>query len=520
MQTAFSYVRFSHPDQRKGDSLRRQTEAADIYAKKRGMTLNHSLKPDLGISAYRGRNRKVGNLAAFLRKVETGEVPPGSALILESLDRLSREELEESFDLLRSIVRSGIEVHTISDGRVFRKGEMNAEQMIMSIFSLARSNEESKRKSERCAQAAMQQRVEARTGHTISSRLPGWLKGSKGRKIEVVPRHAKTVRRIFELAAEGVGSRRIFDTITRENLPPWTLKGEGKWSESYIGLLLRSRHVLGEYQPGTHPRGGVWTPEGDPIPDYFPRVIEDDLWLKVQNKRAKNFAHGKIPVGKYHGNGGHSNWKNLFLSILYDNEGETMIYKQVEHRWVYLISSNRKKFKTHKLHYEPFKTAILRLLSDLDWQALVNSSNPALKTALDEIDGLIALNEDKLRRYGRLLEVDDEAPELLLRKIKNAEKESKELKSRRRGIESQRNDAEAMSDGPLVLNVDHSAKESALQLRYEIRRRVERIELTFNAKVLGDVVPPGKHTTMAKILFTNGAVKWAVLQDDNAVLLS
>jgi hypothetical protein len=46
-------------------------------------------------------------------------VPHGSALLFESLDRLSREELEESFDLLRSIVRSVIDVHTIADGQIY-----------------------------------------------------------------------------------------------------------------------------------------------------------------------------------------------------------------------------------------------------------------------------------------------------------------------------------------------------------------------------------------------------------------
>ena len=107
MRRAFSYVRFSHPDQRKGDSFRRQTDLAEAYAKEHGLALDTSLKPDLAVSAYRGKNRKTGNLAAFLNKITTGEVPRGSALLLESLDRLSREELEESFDLLRSIVQIG-----------------------------------------------------------------------------------------------------------------------------------------------------------------------------------------------------------------------------------------------------------------------------------------------------------------------------------------------------------------------------------------------------------------------------
>jgi DNA invertase Pin-like site-specific DNA recombinase len=153
VQIAYSYVRFSHPEQRLGDSLRRQTEAAAAYAAERWMVLDSSLKPDMAVSAFRGRNRKQGNLADFLSKIQFGKVPKGSALLVESLDRLSREEIEESHNLLLSIVRAGVEVHTISDGQVYRRGEMDVQKMIWSIFVLARSGEESKRKSERCASA-------------------------------------------------------------------------------------------------------------------------------------------------------------------------------------------------------------------------------------------------------------------------------------------------------------------------------------------------------------------------------
>src|ERR1700758_3473375 len=52
-QRAYSYIRFSSPEQAKGDSLRRQTEAAEAYAKERGLSLDSSLTfRDLGISAF------------------------------------------------------------------------------------------------------------------------------------------------------------------------------------------------------------------------------------------------------------------------------------------------------------------------------------------------------------------------------------------------------------------------------------------------------------------------------------
>jgi DNA invertase Pin-like site-specific DNA recombinase len=39
MTIAYSYLRFSTPEQMQGDSFRRQTEAAKVYAERHGLTL-------------------------------------------------------------------------------------------------------------------------------------------------------------------------------------------------------------------------------------------------------------------------------------------------------------------------------------------------------------------------------------------------------------------------------------------------------------------------------------------------
>ena len=89
---AYSYLRFSTPEQSKGDSKRRQIEGAEEYAKANGLVLDEKLR-DEGISAYSGANRDKGALGGFLKKVEKGLIPTGSVLIVESLDRLSRENV-------------------------------------------------------------------------------------------------------------------------------------------------------------------------------------------------------------------------------------------------------------------------------------------------------------------------------------------------------------------------------------------------------------------------------------------
>lgn len=53
------------------------------------------------------------------------------------------------------------------------------------------------------------------------------------------------------------------------------------WRESYIQKILRNREVIGEYQPHKVV-DGKRVPVGDPIPDYFPPVIDEDLFYQVQ----------------------------------------------------------------------------------------------------------------------------------------------------------------------------------------------------------------------------------------------
>ena len=71
MTKAFSYIRFSTPDQLKGDSLRRQLTASEVYAEAHGLELDTSLR-DLGVSGFKGAHRTKGALGRFLKRVETG----------------------------------------------------------------------------------------------------------------------------------------------------------------------------------------------------------------------------------------------------------------------------------------------------------------------------------------------------------------------------------------------------------------------------------------------------------------
>ena len=98
LREAFSYLRFSTSIQAAGDSVRRQLKLSDDYVKKHNLHLNRTLT-DKGISGFRGANLQQGALGAFIKAIEMGKVKPGSVLLVESFDRLSRNQVTEQLSL-------------------------------------------------------------------------------------------------------------------------------------------------------------------------------------------------------------------------------------------------------------------------------------------------------------------------------------------------------------------------------------------------------------------------------------
>lgn len=114
---AYSYVRFSTPEQAKGRSYDRQIELASAYAEEHGLELADLTFKDLGVSAFRGKNAQTGALRAFLKALEDGDIPSGSYLLVESLDRITRNSIIEAQALFMLIIRAGIILVTLLDKR-------------------------------------------------------------------------------------------------------------------------------------------------------------------------------------------------------------------------------------------------------------------------------------------------------------------------------------------------------------------------------------------------------------------
>ncbi|WP_390622906.1 hypothetical protein ACEQUB_00912 [Ralstonia syzygii] len=123
MPVAYSYIRFSTPEQIRGDSLRRQLEASAKYAADHALALDQSLNVrDLGVSAFTGSNIERGALGQFVAAIDEGRVQPDSYLLVESLDRLSRLPVTEALAVFQSIINRGITIVTLVDGAGVQQG--------------------------------------------------------------------------------------------------------------------------------------------------------------------------------------------------------------------------------------------------------------------------------------------------------------------------------------------------------------------------------------------------------------
>ncbi|KAF1070899.1 MAG: hypothetical protein GAK45_00659 [Pseudomonas citronellolis] len=289
---AYSYLRFSSPEQRKGDSFARQTRMALEYATRHGLELDEKLTfHDLGVSAYRGHNATAGRLADFLEAVREGLVPRGSYLLVEALDRISRQTPWDAVHALGSIVNEGITLVTLNDGREYTLDNLRADPtgMLISVVLFMRANEESATKSRRLSSAWEGKRARI-SDKALTSRTPAWIRLNKATgDLELIPERAEIVRRIFDLYAKGTGHNLIAATLNREGVP--CFGSAAHWHRTYVKKILSNESVVGTiiphryiYQDGRNVRVPL-----EPVTGYYPPVIDEATFADAQ-KRGENPA--------------------------------------------------------------------------------------------------------------------------------------------------------------------------------------------------------------------------------------
>jgi DNA invertase Pin-like site-specific DNA recombinase len=240
MKKAYSYIRFSSAIQLKGDSLRRQLEASRAYAKQHNLELDESLQ-DIGVSAYTGENATEGALKKFIELVKSEKIEKGSILIIESLDRLSRQAVLKTLSLFTDILSSGIEIVTLTDGQHYTEKSINdIGQLMFSLMTMSRSHQESEMKSIRGKAAWDNKRKLAlKLKKPMTRKCPNWLKVNEDMSgFIVLKEREEIIKYVFQLSIDGIGQRKIARMLNEKGVEAFS---KGKiWNASYIRASCKS----------------------------------------------------------------------------------------------------------------------------------------------------------------------------------------------------------------------------------------------------------------------------------------
>lgn len=494
MRKAYSYIRMSTETQLRGDSLRRQLEASASYAKANGLELVESLDGrllrDIGVSGYKGVNSQKGVLGLFLEALENGRIERDAVLLVESLDRLSRNTMSDALTQFISILTKGIEIVTLADNQRYTKEliDNNNGPLFISLAIMFRANEESEMKSKRL-QAAWQNKRNKAEEQPLTSICPGWMTySSREKTFKLIPERVEVVKKIFSMCANTTGLYGIARYLNENNVPTF---GRSKmWHRSYIAKTINNRSVLGEYQP--HKRiDGKQTPYGDPIKNYYPAVISEQefhLALAAVERRSMNDRGRKGDT-----------FSNVFSGLLYcGNCGAKMMFRNrgTPPKGGKYLTCSRQNLRAGcdmpEWRYDDFTDTLFKHLRDVDFSSLNADSLAKEKSLSDRVDILDQQLATKEREFDRQLDLhgnsdlNDEAKKRLALRLNTLSTEIEALKMER-ALTSRRRDEQieamsvmnssALSD--LVAQLKEKGEDYLFRssVNQALRKAIEKIDL-------------------------------------------
>lgn len=282
MKFAISYLRFSSAIQSLGDSSRRQNAKRDAWLERNPDVVLEKELNDFGLSAFKAHHVSKGDLGDFLAFIETPTFASRMKrdevfLLVESLDRLSREQIMTALHQLEKIVEAGIKVVTLADGQTYDKESMNdLGGLIVAIVTMSRAHNESVEKSKRIRSVYEKKREDAKAGKVYSKNCPAWLEVVDG-KYKIKKKEAKIIADIIREVARGKPTMQILRELNTKKTPTLTqMKGRpapcSGWSQTSVRNLVIDRPIA---------IGTMRTKEGD-IENHYPPIIDAETFAKAR----------------------------------------------------------------------------------------------------------------------------------------------------------------------------------------------------------------------------------------------
>ncbi|TKF12841.1 recombinase family protein [Enterovibrio norvegicus] len=286
----YSYRRFSSPQQKFGGSIERQNDYANLIAEEYGLTLNEKLvMTDEGLSAFHAEHVSRGALGIFIKAVEEGLVERGSILIVESLDRLSRDQPMDAMHQFNELIGKGITIITANDSQVYNTASIakDPSKLFISIAIMIRAHDESLTKQKRSVAFVKQQvrKFELEGKGDVAGTTPFWL--SRTKKGFILNEHADIARDIVTSYLSNKGLNTISRELYEKGVPS-PQKGKPRWGITTIRNVLDNKALYGvKHFKLRYLVDGQQVVEEYNLSDYYPALITEDDYKVIQTKKKK-----------------------------------------------------------------------------------------------------------------------------------------------------------------------------------------------------------------------------------------
>lgn len=288
------------------------------WCKQQNLELDTELSlSDAGRSAFKGHHLKRGALGRFIALAQAGALGSEPILLVEAIDRVSRQEPLDALDdlLLELVKRCGVTIVTLEDGQIYSRETLRDDPMaLLKLAMLTQAaHQYSRRLSGRLSKHWAQVQSKQQEGKKISrgrgGMKPFWLDADLERDEWVPNSFAPAVVRAFELLTV-TGMSSTADALNREGYP--APKGK-KWNVNTVVRLSQEPAVMGTLERfrTSHDasvrahrkwvkardeaaKSGAPFREPEPeirelqhTPDFYPAVVSRDVWDQVQTSKLK-----------------------------------------------------------------------------------------------------------------------------------------------------------------------------------------------------------------------------------------
>ena len=281
----FVYERCSSDEQVEGNSFERQRKAAEAHLESLNLPKEIPVEwlQDAGFSGFSGKHVRKGKLGKFVDRIRSGELKNG-LFICESVSRASRQGPMAFLSMVNLMLEAGFTIQLLDGSAPFDRHKMppfmgtqlaihadiaRAESQVKSDFSKANWDK--------------RRRLAAETGQAFTSECPNWLTVVDGKYVPI-PERIAAIRTLYALARDGWGISKLV-RYANENALPAPGKGT-TWHTSLVNRVLSNAALIGRFQPHRNV-DGKRQPLGDVIENFFPVVLDVDLFKAVQSQRAK-----------------------------------------------------------------------------------------------------------------------------------------------------------------------------------------------------------------------------------------